>query len=276
MCCVRWPEPRDVPPRPRRRAWLVLLVPALGASLSPLAAAQVQRCVGADGQVVFTDRSCESVGAEDWRQPAPVDAGAGTGVGAGTGATRMLACPRTARDLAATLSAAIQATDLDRASALYDWVGVPKAQQPGVLARLDALVRRPLAGLEPIFAEAAAPTSANDGIPDAPANAASIRPHVTDAPARPALRQVTTAVGTVTWAPAAPTAPAASTAVTPSSPAAAAVVATPATPVATIPHAPPAPRVVGIRVLQSAPDGIRTVTTPLSLVRRWGCWWIRF
>jgi hypothetical protein len=34
--------------------------------------------------------------------------------------------------------------------------------------------------------------------------------------------------------------------------------------------------VVGIRVLQSAPDGIRAVNTPLSLVRRWGCWWLRF
>ncbi len=243
-------------------SWLTLLS-CLFAGPAP---AQVQRCTAADGTVVFTDRDCTSVGAEDWRQ-APAT-GEATTAPANVGAQQ---CPRSARDLAAQVSAAIQSNDGNHLSALYDWMGVAPSQQAAVFARLDALARRPLAGLEPILAEAAAPASSATGtLSPGAATTPSEGTPADGMPANSTRQRVSTAVGTVTWAPA----PANSAGL--ATPPAATVSAPGAPATLPAPRGAPAPRVVGIRVLQSAPDGIRAINTPLLLVRRWGCWWLRF
>lgn len=107
---------------------------------APDAAAQVRRCVTPDGQVIYTDRRCESLGAQERAAPARPAIGPAHRAG----------CARTLRDLVFEVGDAINARDPNRLAAYYHWAGMSHAQAYATLARLDTIARRPLVDIVPV------------------------------------------------------------------------------------------------------------------------------
>ncbi len=125
------------------RPLLLLLLPLTTATLWPSRAdAQVRRCTGQDGTSIFTDRRCEDIGALE-RLPRA----AGTG-----GAARLYrsTCSRNLQDLLYELTTAIDSRDVNRLAGVYHWVGMSSRTGYSVMARLDAIVKRPLVDIIPV------------------------------------------------------------------------------------------------------------------------------
>lgn len=123
-------------PRPPALACALLWGASVAAAL-PAADAQIHRCTTADGGTMYTDRSCDSVGAME----APVRA---DGPGVGAGSSYRGGCARSIPDLVFEVSAAIDAGDTNRLARSYHWVGMSTRSGYAVLERLDAIARRPL------------------------------------------------------------------------------------------------------------------------------------
>jgi hypothetical protein len=106
------------------------------------AAAEVHRCALPDGTTVFTDRRCDSIGAVERAPPA-----------AGTPQLRSYrpACPRTLRDLAFEVSAAVESHDVNRLAGVYLWTGMGTRAGYALMDRLQAVVDRPLVDLQPVW-----------------------------------------------------------------------------------------------------------------------------
>lgn len=104
----------------------------------PGAQAQIRQCEGADGGTVFTDRSCDAVGA--------IAAAPGTPV------TRRLSagCARNVRQLVWEVSTAIDLRDVNRLAGVYHWTGMSGRNGNAVMERLQALVARPLLQVTPV------------------------------------------------------------------------------------------------------------------------------
>ena len=95
----------------------------------PAPAQSVQRCMGANGQPVYTDRRCDDIGAVQ-RVPPAAAAGAARWTRQG--------CPRRLSELVGEIGAAIQSHDVNRLSAIHDWRGVPAAAATSLFDRLEA------------------------------------------------------------------------------------------------------------------------------------------
>lgn len=96
----------------------------------------MNRCIGADGSTIFTDRPCDTVDA----RPAPE---------APKTASSTLAdelplarfCARTAKTLLEQVEAALASGDGNQLAALYDWRGSSNAGANAVMPRLEALTQ---------------------------------------------------------------------------------------------------------------------------------------
>jgi hypothetical protein len=156
-------------------AGALLSAVAIAAALPPPAGAQVRRCTTPDGSAVYTDRSCESLGAVENR---PRTEGSGSGA-----ALRYRGgCSRRLQDLVFEVTAAIDAGDTNRLARSYHWVGMSHRNGYAVIERLDAIARRPLlniSALRPAEAVVAspdpAPLAAIDGNAAMPATPPSPR-----------------------------------------------------------------------------------------------------
>ncbi|WP_343653339.1 DUF4124 domain-containing protein [Stenotrophomonas sp.] len=118
------------------------------ASLPMLAHAQatrLNRCVDAQGQSVYTDRPCDSLGARS-RQPPPAPAGA-TAQRDTLGAQ----CPRRLSELVQAVQTAVATGDVNRLSSLYLWGAVSDAGAQRILGQLESVVRRPLVDVVPVY-----------------------------------------------------------------------------------------------------------------------------
>lgn len=118
----------------RLSAFLLLAVVALPAAYAPELHAQVRRCTGPDGGTIYTDRSCEAVGA----RVAPA-----RGSQARPALPR-ISCQRELRGLIQELGDAIHQRDTNRLAGLYHWTGISHAGGYRILDRLDAIAQRPL------------------------------------------------------------------------------------------------------------------------------------
>lgn len=105
------------------------------------AAAQVRRCVTPEGDAVYTDRQCDTLGATE--RPATHDRA--------TAAVHRGGCTRTLRDLMFEIGAAIDANDPNRLAGLYHWAGMSTRQAYEVIDRLDAIAQRPLIDIMPLM-----------------------------------------------------------------------------------------------------------------------------
>lgn len=150
-------------------------VPALGA-WPQTAQAQVNRCTTDRGTVVFTDRPCAAIGANE-RLPRAAAV-------PGNGGLRRAGCARNLQDLMYEITSAIDQRDVNRLGGVYHWVGMSAQSGERVLDRLQAIVDRPLVDIvalrgggtprpAPEAASAAAETSASPASADAPGGSAA-------------------------------------------------------------------------------------------------------
>ncbi|HSD15890.1 MAG TPA: hypothetical protein VLC71_01355 [Thermomonas sp.] len=123
---------------------LLFLAACLGAPRA--VRAQVRHCTAADGSVVYTDRKCGDIGATERVAPSPMYRGSASG------ARYRNACARTVQDLVHSFSNALQSGDANQVAGVYDWAGMPTSSAYQVMSRLDAIARRPLVDVQPVYA----------------------------------------------------------------------------------------------------------------------------
>lgn len=131
-----------------RLSLLLVLLPLC--AMAPVANAQsprLNRCTDAQGQSVYTDRPCDSVGARS-RLPPPAPAPAGNTAPRDTLGAR---CPRRLSELVDALRNGILSNDVNRLSSLYLWGAVSDAGAQRILGQLESLARRPLVDVVPVY-----------------------------------------------------------------------------------------------------------------------------
>jgi len=129
-----------------RLSLLLVLLPLC--AMAPVAHAQsprLNRCTDVQGQSVYTDRPCDSVGARS-RLPPPAPTG-NTAPRDTLGAR----CPRRLSELVDALRNGILSTDVNRLSSLYLWGAVSDAGAQRILGQLESLARRPLVDVVPVY-----------------------------------------------------------------------------------------------------------------------------
>lgn len=110
---------------------------------------RLNRCTDASGQSVYTDRPCDSLGAQSRRPPA-----------APAGATLQRdslggSCPRRLSELVQALHTAVAIGDVNRLSSLYLWGAVSDTGAQRILGQLESVVRRPLVDVVPVYPQQA-------------------------------------------------------------------------------------------------------------------------
>lgn len=100
------------------------------------AQAQVRHCVAADGTQIFTDRTCEELGARKSTPQASNSRNARY--------SRRSVCPSSVQDLAYALEKAVQSRDANKIAGLYDWAGMSTSSAYQVMTRLQQTASRPL------------------------------------------------------------------------------------------------------------------------------------
>jgi hypothetical protein len=144
---------------PSRFPALFCLLPLAALACPRDAGAQIHRCTTGDGRVIYTDQRCEALGASELPDPAAASVPDTGPKALGVGGARVYrgGCSRTLQDLVYELRTAVDAQDANRLSGITHWVGVSEAQANAMMARLDAIARKPLFDIAPI-----APGSAQD------------------------------------------------------------------------------------------------------------------
>ncbi|GAB2496910.1 DUF4124 domain-containing protein [Arenimonas alkanexedens] len=118
---------------------LLLALPA------PAPAQGVKRCTDAQGNTVYTDRSCASLNAVPKGVPAPAGGARASGF-----APR--GCARSADDLAMGVRTALEARDVNRLASYYHWTGTGSGSGRRVMDALEAIAKRPLVTVELAYA----------------------------------------------------------------------------------------------------------------------------
>ena len=152
---------------PRTPAVLLLLAALASLAAMRDARAQIHRCTTSDGRVIYTDQRCEALGATERPAQAAPDAGP-TALGAGGARLYRGGCSRTLQDLVYELRTGIDAQDPNRLSGITHWVGMSDAAANAAMDRLDAVARKPLFDITPIFPDEAQDTAVVAGPIDLP------------------------------------------------------------------------------------------------------------
>lgn len=119
------------------------------------APAEIRRCAMPDGNLVYTDRSCHSLGARELPRPAPA-------VGALPNRLYHGRCAATLPDLVYEVTSAIDSRDVNRLAAAYHWPGLSGRAANATLDRLDAIAARPLLDLRVVTADVPATPDPED------------------------------------------------------------------------------------------------------------------
>ena len=130
-------------PTRRRRVLILLLLLACLVLDAGAVQAQVRQCTGADGSMVYTDRRCADIGATE-RALTP-------GVTIASRSRLPQGCARSVQDLVYALSNAIYASDVNQLAGVYDWVGMSTGNGYRLMARLEAIAKRPLVDVQPMY-----------------------------------------------------------------------------------------------------------------------------
>lgn len=112
-------------------------------------APRVNRCTNAQGVTVFTDRSCDALGATA-RMPPRGDSVGNTGI-------YRAGCARRLSELTAQIRDAVSLQDVNRLSSIYLWGNVSNATANQIIGRLESVVQRPLLDIAPVYPEIDAP-----------------------------------------------------------------------------------------------------------------------
>ncbi|QGL95850.1 MULTISPECIES: DUF4124 domain-containing protein [Stenotrophomonas] len=136
---------------------LLLLSLCSASSVVHAQSTRLNRCTDAQGQSVYTDRPCDSVGARS-RLPPPAPAG-NTPPRDTLGAR----CPRRLSELVEALRIGIVSNDVNRLSSLYLWGAVSDSGAQRILGQLESLARRPLVDVVPVYPSQGLAASQEDG-----------------------------------------------------------------------------------------------------------------
>ena len=133
--------------RTRHALPLLLILPLLAALPSPAVAqsTQINRCTDASGATVFTDRSCQALGARPLAAPATAVRGNSGQLGPRDG------CARRLSELTGQIQAAVSSKDVNRLSSIYLWGQLSSANANRILGQLESVVQRPLIDIVPIY-----------------------------------------------------------------------------------------------------------------------------
>lgn len=251
----------------------------------------IRRCTGADGTTIFTDRSCEALGAAPAGEFIPDGArgggGAATmGINGAVGGFAIRGCARSPDALLHGVRDALQAHDVNKLANYYHWTGTGASAAVALMDRLERIANRPLAGVELSFPQQAAFYAPPPEMLEAPRAAEVYRSaYVEDPRARPgpsylaSLQHPEDAGIEVVDAELVPVAD--DEPLTPADVGAPAELQyAPAAPA----YSPPAysasaanPIPVGLRVLQaSSGTDPGSASAAFGLRRNAGCWWIQF
>lgn len=104
-----------------------------------VAVAEIRRCAMPDGNHVYTDQSCQSLGAVELSRQGPT----------AVLATRIYhgGCAATLRDLVYEVTAAIDSHDVNRLAAAYHWPGMTGRSANATMDRLDTIAALSLVDL---------------------------------------------------------------------------------------------------------------------------------
>ncbi len=94
--------------------------------------------------MMYTDRPCVDMGAT----PAPADFHEPT-----RRAPPRMGCARNVNELVLRISNAVGQQDTNQLAEVYHWTGMSGSQSTPVLRRLEAVVKRPLAGIVQVMAQ---------------------------------------------------------------------------------------------------------------------------
>lgn len=126
------------------RAALLFLLSIVGLLAPGAVMAQVKRCTAADGTLVYTDRKCDDIGATE-------RVGAMPSAGGAIASRYRNVCARTVQDLVYSFSNALQSGDANQVAGVYDWAGMPTSTAYSVMTRLEAIAKRPLIDVQPVY-----------------------------------------------------------------------------------------------------------------------------
>lgn len=112
-------------------------------------AQRVNRCTNDAGQTVFTDRSCEALGATA-RTPRGQPSVGNTGI-------YRAGCARRLSELTEQIRQAVSLQDVNRLSSIYLWGNVSNASANRIIGQLESVVRRPLVDIAPVYPTVAEP-----------------------------------------------------------------------------------------------------------------------
>lgn len=124
---------------------LLLLSMCSASSVVHAQSSRLNRCTDAQGQSVYTDRPCDSVGAQS-RLPPPAPTGSTL-----PRDTLCARCPRRLSELVDALRTGILSNDVNRLSSLYLWGAVSDAGAQRILGQLESLARQPLVDVVPVY-----------------------------------------------------------------------------------------------------------------------------
>lgn len=105
--------------------------------------AQVRRCTAGDGSLIYTDRKCDDIGATERLSSIGITGIYGNHVYRG--------CARSVQDLAYSLGNAIQSSDVNQLAGVYDWTGTSTSNGYRLMTRLEAIAKRPLVDVQPMY-----------------------------------------------------------------------------------------------------------------------------
>ena len=131
--------------------WLILaLLVAVGVD-----AAAINRCVALDGVLVYTDRTCESLGiAERAAGPMPRRRVGSTGAASRSASQLSLGCAaRSPEALRTAVINAIEHRDFNALAGLYNFDGRSRQTAAALVARLERMAKRSTTEVELIAAE---------------------------------------------------------------------------------------------------------------------------
>jgi hypothetical protein len=126
--------------------------PMAMATAAQLRPQSIHRCIGRDGEPVFTAKPC----VDESLVMAPALAGSAAPAG-----PSMHVCPLSPQELRDRVAAALQEHDVNKLAGLMLWNGDSQRAAVDVLRRLASLVRQPVNGLALAPVSADVPTSAS-------------------------------------------------------------------------------------------------------------------
>lgn len=112
------------------------------------AQARPKRCVTDSGETIRTDRPCAAFDGTEQRRSASAGGAADRRVMAVRPSSYRPICAKTIEDLSYSLSAALDARDVNRFSSIYHWVGVSNARAIAVLNKFERIMQRPVVDVE--------------------------------------------------------------------------------------------------------------------------------